>query len=95
MISVNSIVDSATVAVFAISRDMYSTKARELLQSITQDVTIYEIDTMPDGVRIQQELMDLHGLHTLPVVFIKGTLVGGFYEVDALHRTGNLEKKFS
>ena len=94
MISVGSIIDSATVAVFGLSRDVYTSKAKELVLSITQDAALFDVDTSPDGARIQQELIERTGFHTLPAIFIKGTLIGGFLDVDALQRTGDLEKKF-
>ena len=71
-----------------------TSKAKELVLSITQDAALFDVDTSPDGARIQQERIERTGFHTLPAIFIKGTLIGGFLDVDALQRTGDLEKKF-
>jgi glutaredoxin-related protein len=43
---------------------------------------------------MKSELMEKHGFHTLPAIFIKGALIGGFTELETLYRTGHLEKKF-
>lgn len=49
-----------------------------------------ELDQLPDGASIQQELAAMTGQTTVPNIFIKGKHVGGCDAVTKLHESGQL-----
>lgn len=53
----------------------------------------YELNRMPCGDRIQDTLQNLYGVCTIPVVFIRGKLIGGRNEIESMYVSGQLHHK--
>lgn len=56
------------------------------------DVVVHEIDEMPNGDLLQEELELLTGQRTVPNVFVMGKPIGGNSDVQAMARNGTLRK---
>ena len=52
-----------------------------------------EVDIIPNGRALFQEVQQRTNVHTVPQVFIRGKFVGGFDEVMEQSKTGELDKK--
>ena len=82
------------VVIWSKSYCPYCTSAKNLFKnSVTPkptDVQIYELDRMPNGAAIQNELYNITKQRTVPNVFIKNQHVGGNDDCQQLHRTGKL-----
>jgi glutaredoxin 3 len=84
------------VVVFSKAYCPYCTSAKRLLQSSVkpplEDLVIYELDKMPNGNGIQQELYRLTGQSTVPNIFVNRQHVGGNDDVQRIYRSGELNK---
>ena len=70
----------------------YATTAKDiLLRRLKAKCRVVEIDRMPAGRKVQNELANLTGRTTVPNVFVGGTSIGGGDDTDDLHRAGMLE----
>lgn len=78
------------VVIFSWVRCPYCVKAKALLGPLSKDVAIYDIDKMPEGDAIHAEIIAATQHETVPAIWIKNQFVGGFSDVDALHREGKL-----
>jgi glutaredoxin 3 len=87
------------VVVWSKSYCPYCSSVKNLLQnSVTPkptDVQIYELDRMPNGAAIQDELYKMTKQRTVPNVFINNRHVGGNDDCQQLHRTGQLKELLS
>jgi glutaredoxin 3 len=64
--------------------------AKSLLDS--KNVSYAEIDVTHDPSRRAEMVARAGGRRTVPEIFIDGHLIGGFDELDALERTGKLDR---
>ncbi|OQS03283.1 hypothetical protein THRCLA_21197 [Thraustotheca clavata] len=78
------------VSVFSKTYCPYCTKAKNVLNSVGVQYTVYELDKMPNGDSILKTLYEMTGRDTVPNVFIKSTTIGGGDDVYTLHREGKL-----
>jgi len=67
----------------------YCTAAERLLNE--KDVAYEEIDCTGDHA-IRRWLVSATGRHTVPQIFIDGVSIGGYDELRALERRGELDK---
>jgi glutaredoxin 3 len=67
----------------------YCAAAKRLLSAKGAEYT--EIDVMMDPERRQEMLAKSGGLRTVPQIFIDGRHIGGFDELNALDRAGDLD----
>ena len=67
----------------------YCTAAERLLQS--KGVPFEQIDTTGDH-QTRRWLADVTGRHTVPQIFIGGQSIGGYDDLRALDRKGELDK---
>jgi glutaredoxin 3 len=79
-----------TVVIFSWVRCPYCVKAKELLGGLSKDVAIYDIDQMPEGEELHKEIIKQTNHETVPAIWIKNQFIGGFSDVDALHKQGKL-----
>lgn len=84
------LIASNKVVIFSWVNCPYCKKAKALFEGLTKDVTVYQLDQMANGDNIHQEIIDATGQETVPAVYIKGRMIGGFSDSDALHRAGKL-----
>ena len=80
------------VVVWSKSYCPHCSSVKNLLQNSVTDVQIFELDRMPNGTAIQDELYNMTKQRTVPNVFIKNQYVGGNDDCQQLHRTGKLEE---
>ena len=67
----------------------YCAAAKRLLTAKGADYT--EVDVMMDPDRRQEMLAKSGGLRTVPQIFIDGRHIGGFDELNALDKAGELD----
>jgi len=80
----------ADITIYTTTYCPYCVRAKDLLKRKGEDV-INEIDvTTSDDLRV--EMMEKSGgRRTVPQIFIGGTHVGGFDELAAMDKAGNLD----
>ncbi|XP_061478634.1 glutaredoxin-1 [Rhineura floridana] len=91
---VNSKLAPNKVVVFAKKTCPYCRKAIELLEELNLKpghLEIVDLATQRDMAAIQDYLLEITGARTVPRVFIGEKCIGGFSELDALHRSGKLK----
>jgi glutaredoxin 3 len=76
------------IVLYARARSRPCRRARRLLER--KGYAFEEVDVGDDGLRVS--LIETTGRKTLPLVFLDGRLVGGLGEIEALERTGDLER---
>lgn len=76
----------ATNDVFVASKSYcpHCSSAKRLLEKVTPNAYVLELDTMEDGDDIQQALAKITGQRTVPNIFIKGKHIGGNSDLQAL-----------
>lgn len=67
----------------------YCAAAKRLLAAKGAEYT--EIDVMMDSARRQEMLAKSNGRRTVPQIFIDGRHIGGFDDLDALDKAGELD----
>ncbi|KAI8926330.1 glutaredoxin-1 [Entophlyctis helioformis] len=87
----NAIKDNAAV-VFSKTYCPYCTRAKTLLKAKNVDFALFELDNLANGAEIQAYLLDKTKQRTVPNVFIHQKHIGGSSDLDALNKTGELDK---
>ncbi|GAA5827645.1 hypothetical protein JCM5353_008757 [Sporobolomyces roseus] len=85
-------IDAGKVVVFSKSYCPYCRNAKQLLKSLDVEFDLYELDQMEEGADWQNALAEMSGQRTVPNLFIGGNHVGGFSDLEAKHRSGELKK---
>merc|ERR1712107_642429 len=85
------IIASEALVVFSKSYCPYCNSLKRLLSDIGAKAHILELDQIPEGGALQNEFASSFGQRTVPAVFLSGKLLGGNDNVQALHRSGDLE----
>lgn len=80
------------LTVFSKSYCPYSKSAKELLDTLKTNYTVYEVDLRPDAHELQPLLAELTGHRTFPTILAKDKLVGGNDDLHALHDKQELEQ---
>ena len=78
----------ATVVMYANSWCPYCTAARALLGKKRAPVTEFDIEQQPER---RDEMIARTGRRTVPQIFIGSAHVGGYDDLAALERAGNLD----
>ena len=76
------------IVLYAKARSRPCRRARRLLER--KGYAFEEVDVGDEGLRVS--LIEATGRKTLPLVFLDSRLVGGFDEIEALERTGDLDR---
>lgn len=78
------------IEVFTTSACPYCVKAKKLLQTLNLEYTEHEVDDDFDGMC--EELSTTFGkqVQTVPQIIINGHYVGGYSDLEALHKSGKL-----
>ncbi|KAI4311204.1 hypothetical protein MLD38_036116 [Melastoma candidum] len=82
---VSKMVKEKPAVIFSKSTCCMSHTIKMLFSDFGANVTVYELDEMPKGKEIEQDLARRGYNPPVPVVFIGGELVGGTNEVMSLH----------
>ncbi|KAK4490686.1 hypothetical protein RD792_001378 [Penstemon davidsonii] len=77
------------------SGDVYSLRAKRILNELEEQPFVVELDLRDDGYKIQDVLMDLVGRRTVPQVFVNGKHIGGSDDLHAAVQSGQLQKLLS
>ena len=88
--SLPQLIASNRVVIFSWVQCPYCVRAKQLFSTLTKDVTAYDIDRMPEGENIHQQIISQFNHETVPAIFVKGQFVGGFSDADAMHKAGKL-----
>jgi len=80
---------SSKVTLYGNAACAYCGAARMLL---TKKAVDFEDIVITDDHLKQKEMQDRSGAHSVPQVFVGDTLVGGFDELCALDKSGELDK---
>mmetsp|Transcript_6810 Transcript_6810/g.19929 ORF Transcript_6810/g.19929 Transcript_6810/m.19929 type:complete len:116 (-) Transcript_6810:162-509(-) len=96
---VQSQVNSHQVVIFSKSYCPYCQRTKQLLLSSAEfrgvDIVVHELDQMPNGSRVQQQLQTMTGQRTVPNVWINGKFLGGNDDTQAAYRSGDLQKSIA
>ena len=80
---------SRKVTLYGNTSCAYCGAARMLL---TKKAVEFEDIVITDDPLRQNEMLDRSGAHSVPQIFVGNTLVGGFDELCALDKSGELDK---
>jgi glutaredoxin 3 len=80
---------SSEVTLYGNTTCPYCGAARMLL---TKKAVAFEDIVITDDPLKQKEMQDRSGARSVPQAFVGGTLVGGFDELSALDKSGELDK---
>ena len=89
---VQSAIDTQAVVVVGMRQNPYPRKARALLDQAGIAYRYLEYGSYFSGWQPRLALKMWSGWPTFPMVFVKGMLVGGFSDLEALHRGGELQR---
>ncbi|KAI4369578.1 hypothetical protein MLD38_018003 [Melastoma candidum] len=82
---VSKMVKEKPVVIFSKSTCCMTHTIKTLFSDFGASVTVYELDEMPKGKEVEQDLARMGYNPPVPVVFIGGDVVGGANEVMSLH----------
>jgi glutaredoxin 3 len=80
---------SADVVVYLTDWCPYCTRAKDLLGKKNVRFRVVDVDDRPD---LRAWLLERSGQRTVPQVFVNGRPLGGFTDIAALDRKGELDK---
>ena len=89
---VQAAVVSSPVVVVGMAMNPFPRKARRLLDAAAVPYQYLEYGSYFSRWRDRSALKFWTGWPTLPLVFVKGTLIGGADDLDALIKSGELKK---
>lgn len=89
---VKAAVQANDVVVVGMEMNPFPAKARKALDAIGQPYTYLGYGSYLKGWRRRGALKMWTGWPTFPMVFVKGTLVGGFNDLNALIESGEFRK---
>jgi len=78
------------VQIFSKSYCPFCKNTKKIFNEMKVDFHVDELDQMPDGAAIQQELLKLTGQRTVPNVFINGKHLGGNDDTVGAKNSGKL-----
>ncbi|KAK1926469.1 thioredoxin-like protein [Papiliotrema laurentii] len=81
---VDSTIAENNVVVFSKTYCPYCKKAKTILQNITDDVKVLELDNLDEGSTIQAYLKQLNGQGTVPHVYIRQEFIGGCSDLQQI-----------
>lgn len=70
----------------------FSTKLKMLLIELKHRFVSLEIDIIPNGREVFQEVVSRTGVHTVPQVFLNGKYLGGYDDLIALYHKRELSE---
>lgn len=89
---VQNAVASNAVVVVGMAQNPFPRKARKLLDGLGIPYRYLEYGSYLSQWRRRLALKMWTGWSTLPMVFVKGTLIGGYQELQALSDSGELQQ---
>lgn len=89
---VKAAIQDSDVVVVGMAMNPFPRKARKALDAIGQPYRYLEYGSYFSDWRRRSALKMWTGWPTLPMIFVKGTLVGGFSDLEALIANGELKR---
>lgn len=83
-------IDTNKVCVFSKTTCGICNKAKLLFDSCNIKPLVYELNEMSEGSILHQQLISKTNHKTVPNIFINGTHIGGYSELENLFKTGKL-----
>lgn len=68
----------------------FCTKIKMLLIELSHRFVALEIDIIPNGREVFTEVVSRTSVHTVPQVFLQGKYLGGYDDLVALYKRGDL-----
>lgn len=81
-----------SIVVYSKSYCPYCKNTKQIFKRLNIDVHVVELDLVPTGNAIQHYLEVITGQSTVPNVFFAGSSIGGNSDVEALEKSGKLNK---
>ena len=94
MESVEDFVKAKDVFMISKSTCPFCFELKRTLQSYGVSYDVAEIDKLPSMVSIQKDLKEKYGQSTVPLLFVKGELIGGCTRVKELEHSGEFQRLF-
>lgn len=88
---VQSLIDSNKIMVFLKSYCPYCDSTKNLMNSLTSDYKVVELNTLTNGSAIQTALKEMTGQSTVPNIFINRKHIGGNSDLQSLNSAGKLQ----
>ena len=85
-------IDPSSICVFSKSTCGYCQKAKKILAQYKVNIQIFELNQITNGLDLSQDLMNRTNQNTVPNIFIFGKHIGGYTELNNLHKNGELSK---
>jgi glutaredoxin 3 len=83
-------IDTNKVCIFSKTTCGFCNKAKQLLKSCNIEPLVYELNQMSEGQLLHQQLNSKTNHTTVPNIFINGTHIGGYSELEQLFKSGKL-----
>ena len=80
----------APVVVYSKSWCPYCLRVKGLFLELGAEAKVIELDEVIEGAEVQDALLSITGVRTVPQVFVGGDFVGGCDDTEAAHRAGQL-----
>lgn len=93
--SVEDFIKSKPVFMVSKSTCPFCFELKRTLQSYGVNYEVVEIDKLPAMASIQKDLKEKYGQSTVPLLFLKGELVGGCMHVKELEHSGEFQRVIS
>ena len=92
--TVQDMIKNSKVIMFSKTFCPYCDTAKEVFNSAEVKFDVQELDTLPDGGKMQDALQEITGQRTVPNIFIGGTHVGGCSDLQAKIKNGSVFELF-
>ncbi|GBG74465.1 hypothetical protein CBR_g18876 [Chara braunii] len=89
---VKTTIASNPLVIFSKSYCPYCKRAKNVFKELKETPYVVELDLRDDGGSIQEEIGKMHGVWTVPQVFIGGQRLGGSDDTVAAYSSGKLQK---
>ena len=89
---VDGLISNNKVMMFSKSYCPYCDQAKQILSNAGIDFHAVELDNMPDGGAIQDQLKQMSGQRTVPNTYIGGQHLGGCDDLKAAKSNGKLKQ---
>jgi len=85
-------IDPLSICIFSKTTCGYCQKAKRILTQYKVNIQIYELNQITNGLDLSQDLLNRTNQNTVPNIYIFGKHIGGFTELNNLHKNGELSQ---
>uniref|UniRef100_A0A914YJF6 Glutaredoxin domain-containing protein n=1 Tax=Panagrolaimus superbus TaxID=310955 RepID=A0A914YJF6_9BILA len=89
---IDDLIHNHRLMVFSKTYCPYSKRAKKLLHETlkAKEMEVLEINEREDMSKIQDHLLSISGVRTVPQVFLDGKFIGGATDLEKMQKKGNL-----